>query len=46
MHEDMSEEELKDSFNKLNIEAGKVMTPNDDLEAGFIAELEPKLGED
>ncbi|XP_054904067.1 uncharacterized protein LOC129371490 [Poeciliopsis prolifica] len=45
-HEDMTEEELKDSFHKLNIEAGKVMTANDDLEASLIAELESNFGED
>ncbi|XP_032434156.1 uncharacterized protein LOC116729604 [Xiphophorus hellerii] len=45
-HEDMTEEELKDNFNKLNIEAGKVMAANDDLEASLIAEVESKLGED
>ncbi|XP_035999462.1 uncharacterized protein LOC118564728 [Fundulus heteroclitus] len=46
MHEDMTEEELKDSFHKLNIEAGKVMAANDDLEASLIAEVESRLGED
>lgn len=40
---DMSEEELRDSYSKLTIEAGKVMEANDDLEAGIIAELEAEL---
>ncbi|KAM9744612.1 uncharacterized protein ACNS7B_011761 [Menidia menidia] len=44
-HEDMTEEELKDSFNKLNIEAEKVMSANDDLEASLSAEAESKLTE-
>ncbi|CAI5646586.1 unnamed protein product [Oreochromis niloticus] len=42
-HDDMTEGELKDSFNRLTTEAEKVMEANDDLEAGFIAELETKL---
>ncbi|KAL3973670.1 mitochondrial-processing peptidase subunit beta [Sarotherodon galilaeus] len=42
-HEDMTEGELKDSFNRLTTEAEKLMEANDDLEAGFIAELEAKL---
>ncbi|XP_036006859.1 uncharacterized protein LOC118567017 [Fundulus heteroclitus] len=43
-HMDMSEEELKDSFNKLGLDAEKVMTANDDLESGIIAQLEAEKG--
>ncbi|KAK9521448.1 hypothetical protein VZT92_021253 [Zoarces viviparus] len=45
-HEDMSEEELRDSFNKLKIKAEKVMGANEDVKAGFIAELEAELDKD
>ena len=43
-HKEMSEEELRDSFNKLAAEAEKVMEVNDEVEAGLIAELEAELG--
>ncbi|KAL3973928.1 GTP-binding protein [Sarotherodon galilaeus] len=43
MHEDMTDGELKDRFNRLTTEAEKLMEANDDLEASFIAELEAKL---
>lgn len=43
MYKDMSEEELKDNLDKLTLDAGKVMTANDDLEAGIIAQLEAEL---
>ncbi|KAL1250910.1 hypothetical protein QQF64_018706 [Cirrhinus molitorella] len=38
MHTILSEEELRDSFKKLTIEANKVMEANDDVEAQYIAE--------
>lgn len=40
MHAIMPEEELKDSFKKLIIEANKVMEANDDVEAQYLAEVE------
>lgn len=42
-YKDMSEEELRDSFNKLTREAEKVMEANDDVEVGFIADWEAEL---
>lgn len=42
----MSEKELRDSFNKLTIEAEKVMEANDDVEARFIAEQDAELDTD
>lgn len=38
MHTVMSEEELRDSFKKLIMEANKVMEANDDVEAQYLAE--------
>lgn len=35
----MPEEELKDSFKKLIIEANKVIEANDDVEAQYLAEM-------
>lgn len=35
----MAEEEFKDSFNKLKIEAEEVMEAKDDVEAELVAEL-------
>lgn len=40
MHAIMPEEELRDSFKKLIIEANKVMEANDDVEAQYLAEAE------
>lgn len=45
-YRDMSEEELKESFNQLTMEAGKVMVTNDDVEARIIVELEAELDTD
>lgn len=45
-HEEMSEEELRNNFNKLMQEAEKVKEANDDVEAGLIAELEVELDAD
>lgn len=39
-HTDMTEEELRDSFCRLIMEAEKVKEANDNVEAGLIAELE------
>lgn len=39
-YKDMSEEELRDSFSKLTLEAERVMETNDDVEAGLIAECQ------
>lgn len=36
----LSEEELRDSFKKLTIEANKVIEANDDVEAQYLAEVE------
>lgn len=43
---DTQEEMLKASFDKVTQEAEKVMEANDDVEAGFIAELEGELDTD
>ncbi|XP_058477623.1 uncharacterized protein LOC131448851 [Solea solea] len=45
-HTDMSEEELRDNFNKLKALGENVMEANDELEAGFIADLEAELETD
>ena len=45
-HTDMSEEELRDSFNKLKALGENVMEANDELEAGLIADLEAELETD
>lgn len=39
-HMDMCEEELRESFNNLSLQAAKVMEANEDVEAAFIAECE------
>lgn len=39
----MTEEELKDSFSKLTLEAERVMNSNDEVEIGLIAQLEAGL---
>lgn len=45
-HRNMSEEELKDVFKNLTEQAEKDIEANDDVEAGFIAELEAELDTD
>ncbi len=45
-YKDMSGEEFRDSFDKVTIEAEKVMEENDNVEAALIAELEVELGAD
>lgn len=42
-HDEMCEEELKESFKDLATEAKKVFEANDDLEAGLVLELETGL---
>ena len=44
-HDSMSEDQLRDSFSKITIEAEKVMETNDEVMAGVIEEEETKLGE-
>ena len=39
----MSEEQLRDSFNKLSMEADKVMEINDEVMCAVIAEKEAEL---
>lgn len=39
-HNDMTEEILKDSFDKLTLEAEKVVAANEDVEAVLLSELE------
>lgn len=43
MHIVMTEEELRDSFKKLTIEANKVLEANDDVAARYIAENAAEL---
>lgn len=40
MHDISSENELRDGFKKLTIEANKVMEANDDVEAQYLADAE------
>ena len=42
-HDGMSEEQLRDSFNKLSMEADKVMEINDEVMCAVIAEKEAEL---
>nr|XP_054601662.1 uncharacterized protein LOC129164711 [Nothobranchius furzeri] len=44
--QDMSEKELEENFNKISLEAEKVMTANDEVGAGLLAETEDGLDED
>lgn len=39
-HRDMCDEELKESFKNLSLQATKVMEANEDMGAAFIAEFE------
>lgn len=43
-YEDMSEDDLRESFNRLTKAAERVLETNDDLEAKFIADQEGALG--
>lgn len=45
-YKDMTEEDLRNSLDKLTKQAEKVMEVNDDLEAGMVAEVEAELDSD